>query len=569
MSTKRSTTPTEGQTALAIPAPPASEIRADAPTPKPSRRRSAPASPLTPAPSSPLTPAPTPPAPTEPPAPGADAAVYRRAATDLDFFARHYLPHYFSLPAPPFHAALDALWRARVMDARDPVRDTAAILAKTGTRTAIAAPRGHAKSTVMSLKNVLHAALYGYKRYILLISDTEAQAVGFLDAIKAELEENERILHDFGEQPGKKTWKTSSLLLANGVRIDAVGSGQKLRGRRNYARRPDLIVCDDIENDEGVRSFEQREKLAAWFFKAVCKSGDRYTDLVVIGTVLHHDSLLAQLLQNPGFETRLFRAVLTDAPSPRWDEWERLYTDLTDPQREANARAYFLRHARDMCAGARVLWPEKLSYYDLRVMRLVEGESAFSSEMQNQPVNPADCLFSPQSFRFYVYCDPSLGRTAASDYSAILTLAVDGDTGLAYVYDADLARRHPDQILADILDKERALRRLTGRGYTLFGAETNQFQWFLKEQLVRESARAGLYLPVEGVRATEDKQLRIASLQPDIRNGYLLFRADQTLLLRQLAEFPLGAHDDGPDALEGARSLSRRAAAGSLAGLRF
>ena len=525
------------------------------------------------------------PAPTPAPfAPGADEAACRRAAADLDFFARRYLPHYFSLPSPAFHAALDELWRTRVLGGYDPVREGAAILAKTGTRTVIAAPRGHAKSTVMSLKNVLHAALYGYKRYILLISDTEAQAVGFLDAIKSELEDNERILRDFGEQPGKKTWKTSSLLLANGVRIDAVGAGPKQRGRRNYARRPDLIVCDDIENDEGVRSYEQREKLAAWFFKAVCKSGDRYTDLLVIGTVLHHDALLAQLLQNPGFSSHLFRAVLADAPSPLWDEWEKRYTNLADPRREANARAYYLRHERDMLAGARVLWPEKLSYYDLRVMRLVEGESAFSSEMQNQPVNPADCLFSPQSFhyydpaavdfraprfRFYGYCDPSLGRTAASDYSALVTLAVDGDTGLAYVYDADLARRHPDRILADILDKERALRRATGRGYTLFGAETNQFQWFLKEQLVRESARAGLYLPVEGVRASEDKALRIASLQPDIRNGYLLFRTDQTLLLRQLMEFPLGAHDDGPDALEGARTLARRAASGSLAGLRF
>ena len=64
----------------------------------------------------------------------------------------------------------------------------------------------------MSLQNVLHAALFGYKRYILLVSDTEAQAVSFLDAIKNELETNERILADFGEQPGK-TWKTGSILL--------------------------------------------------------------------------------------------------------------------------------------------------------------------------------------------------------------------------------------------------------------------------------------------------------------------------------------------------------------------
>ena len=80
-----------------------------------------------------------------------------------------------------------------------------------------------------------------------------------------------------------------------------------------------------------------------------------------------------------------------------------------------------------MLTGAKVLWPEKLSYYDLRLMRLTEGDAAFNSEMQNQPIDPAACLFSAQwfryynpaemdfraaDFRFYGYCDPSLGRTA-------------------------------------------------------------------------------------------------------------------------------------------------------------
>lgn len=495
------------------------------------------------------------------------------AATDLSFFGMHYLPHYFSLPSPVFHRQLDALWMRRVMKHRDPVTDCAAMLTEKGSRTAVAAPRGHAKSTVISLKCALHAALYGYKRYILLVSDTEAQAVSFLDAIKTELEENERILQDFGEQPGKKTWKTSSILLNNGCRIDAVGSGQKLRGRRNYQRRPDLILCDDIENDEGVRTVEQRQKLSDWFWKAVCKSGDRYTDIVVIGTVLHHDALLPHLLENPGFAAKKYQAVLSEPSSPLWQTWEALFTDLSDPKREQTAHAFFYKHRVEMSQGAKVLWPEKLSYYDLRCMRLIEGESAFNSEMQNQPIDPQSCLFSPQwfryfnpcemdfrspHFRFYGYCDPSLGRSASSDYSAIITLAVDGESGLSYVYDADIQRRHPDRIISDILEKERLLRRETGQGYTLFGAETNQFQWFLKEQLARESARQGLYLPIQGVRSTEDKTMRVESLQPDIRNGYILFRRDQTLLLQQLSQFPLGAHDDGPDALEGVRTLSRK-----------
>ena len=316
--------------------------------------------------------------------------TFRKAARDPAEFGSYYLSHYFTRRSPPFHRQLSALWRRRVMKNRDPISDCAAMLAEKGTRSAIAAPRGHAKSTVMSLQNVLHAALFGYKRYILLVSDTEAQAVSFLDAIKNELETNERILADFGEQPGK-TWKTGSILLTNGCRIDAVGSGQKLRGRRNYERRPDLILCDDIENDEGVRTAEQRQKTADWFWKAVCKSGDSYTDILVIGTILHHDSLLAGLLENPGFQSRKYRAVLSDAPSPLWTDWERLASDLTDPDREKTAHAFYFKHRKEMLAGSKVLWPEKLSYYDLRLMRLTEGDAAFNSEMQNQPIDPAAC----------------------------------------------------------------------------------------------------------------------------------------------------------------------------------
>lgn len=498
---------------------------------------------------------------------------YVKSATDLGHFGRHYLPHYFTRTSPPFHRQLDTLWRARVMHHKDPITQSVEMLTAPGKRSAIAAPRGHAKSTVMTLKNVLHAALYGYKQYILLLSDTESQAASFLESIKYELETNQALIRDFGPQESKKSWKSGSILLQNGCRIDAIGTGQKVRGRRNYQRRPDLILCDDIENDEGVRTAEQRRKTADWFWKAVCKCGDSYTDLLAIGTILHYDSLLARLLDNPGFVSRTFRAVLSDSPSPLWEDWGRRFTDLSDPDREKHALQFFTAHKKEMTQGAKVLWPQKFSYYDLMVMKLTEGEAAFQSEMQNEPINPEDCLFSPSwvryydpeqttfaspAFRFYGYCDPSLGQSARSDYSALITLAVHRETGLSYVVEADIRRRHPDQIIADILDTERRLRRAYGRGYTLYGAETNQFQWFLKEQLARESARQGLHLPIQGVRSTEDKAIRVSALQPEVKNGYLLFHPEHTLLLQQLFQFPLGAHDDGPDALAGALSLARK-----------
>lgn len=72
--------------------------------------------------------------------------------------------------------------------------------------------------------------------------------------------------------------KASVILLSNGCKIEALGAGKKIRGRRHKQWRPDLILCDDLENDENVNTPEQRRKLRNWFYKAVSKAGDTYTD---------------------------------------------------------------------------------------------------------------------------------------------------------------------------------------------------------------------------------------------------------------------------------------------------
>ena len=102
------------------------------------------------------------------------------------------------------------------------------------------------------------------------------------------------------------------------------------------------------------------------------------------------------------------------------------------------------------------------------------------------------------------------------------------------------------------------------------GIESNQFQWLLKEQLRKESARAGEYLPLCEVQSRGSKESRIRALQPYVRNGYLRFSRSHILLLEQLRQFPLSRHDDGPDALQGAVELcARQGRLGTFEGLRL
>ena len=506
---------------------------------------------------------------------GEDGLRRKLGAIDMEFFGRAYFPHYFSRPSPEFHRELDAIWQQGVLKGRYPLTpaDTKAISRLPGVRRAVAAPSGHAKSTNLTFKGTMHSTLYGYKHYPIIISDSSEQAEGFLDNIRVEFEENTAILEDFGPLAGS-VWRSNVLVTKTNIKIEAIGSGKKIRGRKHRNWRPDLIILDDVENDENVRTPEQRSKLKNWFDKAVSKSGDDYTDIVYIGTLLHYDSLLAKTLTNPAYRSIKYKAVIQFSQADDlWQQWESIFTDLANDDREADALAFFQAHKAAMLEGTQVLWEEKLSYYDLMVMRVSEGEASFNSEEQNEPINPDDCLFMEEWFEYYNeaeinfrdpvfdffgFIDPSLGKTKRSDFSAIVTLAKHRSSGYMYVVDADIERRHPDRIIADVLAKERWLRASFGHGYRKLGAETNQFQWFLKEELAKASAKAGLYLPIEEVQQTSDKVMRIQTLQPDVKNKYIKFNRRHKRLLEQLTQFPMGAHDDGPDALEGARSIAKR-----------
>ncbi|SFH21478.1 phage uncharacterized protein (putative large terminase), C-terminal domain-containing protein [Desulfotomaculum arcticum] len=498
-------------------------------------------------------------------------------AIDLEYFGKAYFPHYFSRQTPDFHRELDAIWQDGVLKNQSAIlKNIGKKISKLpGCKRAIAAPRGHAKSTNVTFKDTTHAVLYEYKHYIVIISDSSEQAEGFLESIREELEENEAIREDFGDLVGK-VWRNNVLLTSADIKVEAIGSGKKIRGRKHRNWRPDLIVLDDIENDENVNTPEQRKKLNNWYFKAVSKAGDSYTDFIYIGTLLHYDSLLAKILNNPGYRTVKYKAVLSFAQrQDLWDQWEEIYIDLSNENHEEDARSFFMSNRDKMLQGTKVLWEDKNSYYKLMVDKVTEGEASFNSEYQNEPINQDDCLFQEEWFeyyneaaidfrekryRFFGFVDPSLGgkgKKKKSDFSCIITLARDIQTGYLYDLDADIERRHPDQIIEDILEKERWLKLTYGRGYTLFGCETNQFQWYLKEVLARRSAEEGIYLPIEEINQTGDKYGRIQTLQPDIKNRYIKFNARHKRLLEQLKFFPMASNDDGPDALEACRTLAR------------
>jgi hypothetical protein len=214
----------------------------------------------------------------------------------IDDWVRHYLRAYLTRPLSLFHH-----WLAgRLQD----------LHTRRGTRWALVAPRGSAKSTWVSLAYPLWAAVHRHEPYILLISDSQTQARLLLEAVKRELEDNPALAAAYPAARGRgRPWGQDRLRLANGVVLEALGTGAKIRGRRNRAERPSLIVVDDPENDGHVTSARQRERSWSWFNRAVANAGTPQTNILVLGTALHRDGLVLRLTRTAGWQGRIFRAI--------------------------------------------------------------------------------------------------------------------------------------------------------------------------------------------------------------------------------------------------------------------
>jgi predicted phage terminase large subunit-like protein len=508
----------------------------------------------------------------------------------MELFGYYYFPHILTKPNNPFHTWL--------------YKKSFDILSKTewkkGVKLAVAAPRGYAKSSLLSFVLPMWCMCFERKKYIVLISETAGQTEDYLDDIKSELMGNSKLRKDFPQACGKSDtrWRQDDIILKNGVRVRGIGRGGRIRGRKYRGTRPDLILIDDIESRDSVESPDVRNKLwNAWFLKEVIKAGnlDGTSDFIALGTILHEDSILSKLLDHrtsPDWEKKKFKAVYEFATNQKlWDEWQHIYMMHEDEDMAAEeAWKFYKKNEKEMLHGTKILWPENETYYDLMVMRLTpEGESAFLSEKQNDPIDVTRVeitkeelrTFTLEPFRgrgyletvvrleeeehlhpselrtidelvFYGAWDPSKGKKARSgDYSAVTTVGKDRD-GIVYVFQFDLKRRDVERRMEDILQLHQKY------GYRLFVVETTAFQYFVKDALVKRAKfhDSDLKNKIREDTGQTDKLLRIQGLVPYAHDGTLRFlhhtqwNMEYREGINQLVGFNAGAkYDDAPDSL--------------------
>jgi len=503
-------------------------------------------------------------------------AIEERCKNNFKLFCEIFFNNFTEYPWNQFHKDIFAYYDSKTLPARQ----------------VDCAPRGAAKSTVKTLFKPLHDICYGTQKYILFVSDTSKQSGEKLKDIRTEVFENELLravydLHFKTKRVNAESFEVHSKYDTTFMR--SVSSGTQVRGLRYGAHRPSKIILDDAESSESVLSEEQREKTASWFFKDISKLGDVRTDIEIVGTVLHRDSLLMKLKRNPAYTTKIYKSVVKwPSNSKLWNEWKKRYLDLDDPDRIIKSNKFYEDNKSAMTEGSQVLWPEKEDILFLMKERLEIGAKAFASEKQNTPMPDGDALFdniwwySPvtrdgvegvqiektgrfvayKDMEFYGALDPATGESSVKgkaklDYSALVCGGKDLK-GRLFV-DKDWTKRaKPTEYIRQIFEHHLQMQ------FEKFAIEENLYRGLLTENVLREKKRLeserkrqgvvdwGLRIPFYEILNRENKIKRIYTLEPKVNNGWILFNKNLSHEFMEMIEhFPSKEmHDDGPDALE-------------------
>lgn len=430
------------------------------------------------------------------------------------WFFHIYLSHYVEYPTASFQKEMFSITEDETIQ-----------------QAVIVAFRGSAKSTIFSLSYPLWAMLgKPQMKLIVLLSQTSNQVKMVLKNIRRELEINELLRKDFGKlDVGTDEWKSNSIVIEKyGARISALSTGESIRGIRHLNYRPELIVCDDIEDLQSVKSREMRDKTSSWFLGDVIPIGTENTKVIVAGNLLHEDSLIVRLKEK--IDQKEFNGIFRSYPLIDNNEnilWPGRYPDneAIEKQKQkvgdnaAWSREYLLKIVSN---AERVIHPEWIQYYD------------------ELPKNYLDYLELIASG-----VDLAIKTSETADFTAIVSaylFYLENEAYKIYILSSPVNEKIT---FNQTIERIKILSTTLGNGQpTHVYIEDVGYQYACIETLAKE----GFY--VEGVKPKgQDKRARLALTSALIQNGTIVFpRKGAEELINQLIGFGFEKHDDLADA---------------------
>lgn len=446
------------------------------------------------------------------------------------FFGKKYFPNHFRDISPRFHVKiLDESYAHRFF--------------------AVQAPRGSAKSTILSFLKPCHSICFKLKRFIVIVQNTYKKSVGTLEGLKDEIRYNEELRRDFGIELEKDAEGDTIFRHRDGFRTRVLCKGVEqigaVRGERFGAYRPDYIIGDDMEDDEMVKSPERRQGLKDLYNNALIPAGDvKNLDVDIIGTILHDDSLMAELVSADKYKEyrKLFYKARYIEGGEILSLWKERWTvaDLDEFERN-NPEAFAKEMQGDPSSGSL----ETIRREDFRYWRIEEAQAVLfggSGEVINR-WRLTDC-------RCGVGLDLAWEEKKASDFAAIVPGLITPANDLLicdYIVKRGL---RPDELENIVFDMDAQYSALTGKRVQ-FGFEKAKLEkvmtWFLKEAMKRR----GRWLWFKDISwGTQDKIERIMFRVANRYSQHSVYhKKGMGDLENQLIRLRSAAHDDLADAM--------------------
>lgn len=369
----------------------------------------------------------------------------------------------------------------------------------------VAAPRGHAKSTILTHDFTLANVCFRVEPHVLIVSATEELALAHLGDIAKELRDNDELRKAFGISKFLVDSKSEIVVGCNpdtdypagyAFRIIARGAGQKLRGIKWRGRRPGLIICDDMEEDEQVENFDRRRKFRRWVMRALLPLGRRLCKIRWHGTILHEDSMLFRIMKDATWTSRLYKA-------------HQAFDDFRD-----------------------ILWPEMWSEARLRRLRqsYIEQNDApgYSQEVLNDPFDNDAAYLRKDDFlpmkeadyesekRVVIGCDFAVSTSTQANRTSF-TVAGQDANNILHVIDQCDGRW-------DALEWVDEMFRLQTRyDPEAFFVEDGVIWKSISSTIYREMTSRNKYMNLVPLSSTKDKAARGRPLQKRHRAGGMRF----------------------------------------------
>ena len=433
----------------------------------------------------------------------------KAALGSLVEFRRLFFPASDDVPPAPFHA------------------EWSDILLRGDRHFAVEAFRESAKTQIVIRANLLHALSYPqpHRSYLVVICSTQRTASKKLQECSRELAASK----DFSVLV-EKVVEDSGLALevqyrtGQRVRIEAYGKGAAVRGLSWGAKRPDLVIIDDPQDEEDARSETVTETDWDWFLSDVYFLGQS-SRIFLIGNNLGERCIIERVLA--GAEQLGFQAVripVLDAEGlSAWPEkWP---VEHVQAEREEFARL-----------GKLDIW------YRNKMCECIDPDS---QKFRRDMLRYFENTLKTNGMSIYTTVDLAISKKVNADYSVVLTMGVNGD-GHWFVLDVEYGRYDPTQTMDAIFSAVRKWHPLA------VGIEAVAYQSALQHFLEKEMPKRNTFFRIQPLKAEKKKELRIDALQPRFAVGSVWFRRDAPWLEKlegELLAYPHGAHDDVIDAL--------------------